>query len=93
MTHLAVWDGTGDGNVPATEWGEHLTVEKHPPPGILRASRGRLGHGPSAAARIARRQPDAAFTADGSVILTGSVPAALWRAAQFSSAVRHAWSR
>lgn len=25
MTHLAIWDGTGDPDVPETTWGDHLT--------------------------------------------------------------------
>ncbi|TCC05502.1 cupin domain-containing protein [Kribbella soli] len=25
MTHLAIWDGTGDPDVPETTWGEHVT--------------------------------------------------------------------
>ncbi|HEU4946980.1 MAG TPA: hypothetical protein VFT31_07485 [Kribbella sp.] len=25
MTHLAIWDGTGDPAVPETTWGEHVT--------------------------------------------------------------------
>ena len=25
MTHLAMWEGPGEGNGPETEWGEHLT--------------------------------------------------------------------
>lgn len=26
MTYLAIWDGTGDPDVPETSWGEHLTA-------------------------------------------------------------------
>jgi quercetin dioxygenase-like cupin family protein len=26
MTHLAIWDGTGDPDVPETTWGEHVTA-------------------------------------------------------------------
>lgn len=29
MTHLAIWDGTGDPDVPETTWGEHLTDEEY----------------------------------------------------------------
>jgi quercetin dioxygenase-like cupin family protein len=29
MVHLAMWDGTGSGDVPETEWGEHVTDEEY----------------------------------------------------------------
>ena len=29
MTHLAIWDGTGDPDVPETTWGEHLTDDEY----------------------------------------------------------------
>ena len=30
MTHLAMWEGPGEGNGPETEWGEHLTDAEYP---------------------------------------------------------------
>jgi quercetin dioxygenase-like cupin family protein len=29
MTHLAMWDGVGDGDGPETEWGEHVTDDEY----------------------------------------------------------------
>ena len=29
MTHLAMWDGTGEGGGPETEWGEQVTEEEY----------------------------------------------------------------
>ncbi|GAA3703648.1 cupin domain-containing protein [Arthrobacter ginkgonis] len=29
MSHLAMWEGTGDAEVPETEWGEHVTEEEY----------------------------------------------------------------
>ncbi|PVU82227.1 cupin domain-containing protein [Cellulomonas sp. WB94] len=30
MTHLAMWEGPGEGNGPETEWGQHLTDAEYP---------------------------------------------------------------
>jgi quercetin dioxygenase-like cupin family protein len=30
MTHLAMWEGPGEGSGPETEWGEHLTDAEYP---------------------------------------------------------------
>ncbi|MET9487479.1 cupin domain-containing protein [Nocardia sp. NPDC006630] len=29
MTHLAIWDGTGDPQTPETTWGEHVTDDEY----------------------------------------------------------------
>ena len=29
MSHLAMWEGTGEADVPETEWGEHVTEEEY----------------------------------------------------------------
>ncbi len=29
MTHLAIWDGTGDPDIPETTWGEHVTYDEY----------------------------------------------------------------
>ena len=29
MTHLAIWEGTGDPDVPETTWGEHISDEQY----------------------------------------------------------------
>ncbi|WP_433521326.1 (R)-mandelonitrile lyase [Nocardia pseudovaccinii] len=29
MTHLAIWDGTGDPDLPETTWGEHVTDDEY----------------------------------------------------------------
>lgn len=29
MTHLAIWDGTGDPEVPETTWGEHVSDDEY----------------------------------------------------------------
>jgi len=29
MTHLAIWEGTGDADTPETTWGEHVTDQEY----------------------------------------------------------------
>jgi hypothetical protein len=29
MTHIAMWEGPGEGQGPETEWGDHVTDEEY----------------------------------------------------------------
>jgi quercetin dioxygenase-like cupin family protein len=39
MTHLAIWDGTGDPDTPETTWGEHVTDDEYQKANAFRADR------------------------------------------------------